>query len=563
MRSFILTALAMAAAAFLPFTAASYCQPGEACWPTEEDVQGLSQSFSISPRILKWNGPTTPEPCGVPYSANNVQPLYGYGMNGMLPVYSDLQRTINSTHPCFSKEGETRDMCFVAIRNTPLEGWAPAIVVWATTANDVAIAVAFARKHNMCIMVAGTGHDFQNRHSCDNAIFIRTALLKTIEVDLDTAFGYGYEGGAMRFGAGLTFSEAHQAAAEHGRYISSGWASTVGIIGWSIGGGHGPFAPSSGLGVDNLLEVELVTADGSLIVANASANSDLFWALRGGGGSTWGVITAVVLRTHLIPPGGFTTYMAVWVGDACKEGEQLLSTLVDRYIQWSLSLGPRWGGLMWVAPTASHPEQCGGNWTTLFSYVFQGPQTEGNATWLQVMQQLPQGFQAIHTYANWWEKLQSQALEPIVPVATMAPNDHYVGSVPSVLVERDRVASGDVAKQVKFAVQQCALHSHCTRQELYHDITGNINSPQDPNVAIPPEFRTAMLHYVAGGWNATDMQSMYYALGNRSYFGESAYDMEQWQQRYWGPNYDKLLRIKQKWDPEGVFWCRHCVGSEA
>lgn len=64
------------------------------------------------------------------------------------------------------------------------------------------------------------------------------------------------------------FSEAHKSAADNDRFISSGWASTVGIIGWSLGGGHGPFSPSKGLGVDNINEVEIVDANGNLIIVN-------------------------------------------------------------------------------------------------------------------------------------------------------------------------------------------------------------------------------------------------------------------------------------------------------
>jgi ribonuclease T2 len=97
----------------------------------------------------------------------------------------------------------------------------------------------------------------------------------------------------FRYGSGVVFSEAHKAAADRGLYIASAWVQTVGVIGWAIGGGHGPFGPSSGLGVDNILEVEIVTGNGELRIANATHNSDLFWALRGGGGSNWGIITSI------------------------------------------------------------------------------------------------------------------------------------------------------------------------------------------------------------------------------------------------------------------------------
>lgn len=125
--------------------------------------------------------------------------------------------------------------------------------------------------------------------------------MKDIDFDLTDERNFGWKDGNVEFGPGIVFSEAHQAAAEKDRFISSGWAATVGIVGWSIGGGHGPFAPGKGLGVDNILEAQIVLADGSLKVINENQNPDLYWALRGGGGSTWGIIVSLTLRLHKIP----------------------------------------------------------------------------------------------------------------------------------------------------------------------------------------------------------------------------------------------------------------------
>lgn len=73
-------------------------------------------------------------------------------------------------------------------------------------------------------------------------------------------------------------------------------------------------------------------------------------------------------------------------------------------------------------------------------------------------------------------------------------------------------------------------------------------------------MRSGMYHVVFGGTDPT-VTLEYYALGNYSYFSESAYDMDNWQNRYWGANYERLLSIKKSWDPQGVFGCRHCIGS--
>ena len=156
-------------------------------------------------------------------------------------------------------------------------------------------------------MVAGTGHDYIGRHTCNDGLFIRTSLLNNIIWDLNDTKGFGNPDGNVKFGAGIVWSTAHKSAADNNRFVASGWSSTVGVIGWSIGGGHGPFSPSRGLGVDNILEVDIVLYNGKFITANANnAYSDLFWGLRGGGGSTWGVITAITVKAYKIPTGGFT-----------------------------------------------------------------------------------------------------------------------------------------------------------------------------------------------------------------------------------------------------------------
>ena len=125
------------------------------------------------------------------------------------------------------------------------------------------------------------------------------------------------------FGAGVQWFEAYEAAKQHNRVIVGGISArgSVGAAGgWLAGGGHSAIAPSYGLGalnfaettkshshdgfvgVDNVLEITIVTADGNHVVANPYRNEDLFWALRGGGGGTWGVVTSVTYKTHLSTP---------------------------------------------------------------------------------------------------------------------------------------------------------------------------------------------------------------------------------------------------------------------
>ena len=154
------------------------------------------------------------------------------------------------------------------------------------------------------------------------------------------------------------------------RFIVSGWAITVGVIGWSIGGGHGPFAPGYGVGVDNILEATLVTSDGQLITVNSTSNSDLYWAIRGGGGSAWGIFVSITLKLHKIPVGGFSISTSTWTGNMCDNGK-ILMNFVDGYQNWALSLNSKIGGLTFFIPSkSSKKEDCSGTWDILFQYIY-------------------------------------------------------------------------------------------------------------------------------------------------------------------------------------------------
>ena len=115
-------------------------------------------------------------------------------------------------------------------------------------------------------------------------------------------------------------------------------------------------------------------------------------------------------------------------------------------------------------------------------------------------------------------------------------------------------------------LNDCVEINVCSRQELYHDITGRSDQRYVQNVSISDGFRNGLYHYVfSGNWDYEHLQT-YYALGNNSYFSESAYMLEKpngWRKRYWGSdaNYQRLLDIKNRHDPNQVFWCRHCVGD--
>ena len=283
----------------------------------------------------------------------------------------------------------------------------------------------------------------------------------------------------------------------------------------------------------------------------STSNSDLLFALRGGGGSTWGIITSLTVNSYPLPSDGLTFVTGIMVSDLC-EGLPLLSKTVSSYLDWSVSLDKSWGGLIWFVPFKDANNTCGTTVAAVTQYVYMGGQDDVfNKTWVPYSKLFNYNH-SIRTVSNWWEVVKDRSLEPIIPI--VSDKATYSG-VPSVLVQRNFDAK-DMEKAVMDHMQDCKNGGSCHNVQFYHDITGNIGSPQSKDdVSISKAFQTALYHVVS------ESIGFYTKFGNNSYFGESDYNLSNWQQQYWGENYDTLLSIKQKRDPDNVFWCRHCVGD--
>jgi hypothetical protein len=165
----------------------------------------------------------------------------------------------------------------------------PALIARCTSPDDVAAAIAFAERHGALVAVRGGGHNGAGLGVVDDGVVIDLGLMRAISVDADAR--------TVRVEGGATWGEVDRATHTAGLATPSGVISTTGVGGLTLGGGIGHLARKHGLTIDNLLEAELVLADGSRARASAKENPDLFWAIRGGGGN-FGVVTAFTFRLH-------------------------------------------------------------------------------------------------------------------------------------------------------------------------------------------------------------------------------------------------------------------------
>ncbi len=209
------------------------------------------------------------------------------------------------------------------------EGWDDAVLVWngmvarvpalvlqPTSAHDAAAAVGLARDHGLLLSIKGGGHNIAGTSIAEGGLTLDMSRLRDVTVDPEAKLAH--------VGPGCLLRDVDQATQEHGLATVLGFVSETGVAGLTLGGGFGYLARRFGWAVDNLEEVEIVTADGEIRTANRDENPDLFWALRGGGGN-FGVVTRFTFRLHEVGPS-ITGGLVVWSADRAGE---VLATFRD------------------------------------------------------------------------------------------------------------------------------------------------------------------------------------------------------------------------------------------
>jgi FAD/FMN-containing dehydrogenase len=240
----------------------------------------------------------------------------------------------------------------------------PALIARCADVADVINAVTFAREHDLLLAVRGGGHNGPGLGTCDDGLVIDLGPMKGIRVDPANR--------TVRVEGGCTLANVDHATHAFGLAVPSGTVSTTGVGGLTLGGGVGHLTRKHGLSIDNLLEVDVVLADGSFVTANAEQHTDLFWAVRGGGGN-FGVVTSFLFQAH--PVGTVYAGPMLWPLDRAED-------VLRWYADFQPSAPDDLNGtlMMLRVPTMPpFPEELQGTLVLAIGWCYTGPLAEADA----------------------------------------------------------------------------------------------------------------------------------------------------------------------------------------
>ncbi|KLO17643.1 FAD-binding domain-containing protein [Schizopora paradoxa] len=453
-----------------------------------------------------------------------------------------------------------------AMDNTNWEqGNVPVYAVNATEVSHIQLGVKFASEHNLRIAVKASGHDFLGRSTAKGSLLLWTHHLQNITFTDSFVVGGKNLGSAMTVGSGVPANTLYEATKQVGKFfVGPNTATAVPAGGYVQGAGHSAFSTSLGLGADNALEFEIVIANGTLLKVNEVENSDLFFALRGGGAGSWGVVISATLQT-------FPTFTAVNHNIefliTTNESAQALAEIHARHIfDWTPVGAGQYFSFFFGGSL--------GNAMTVSTFFPNMTEAQANASMKPFLDDV--------VAAN----LNVSVLE--LDVSTMSANDFMfsaddqfgindiLGSrlIPMEAYRTNVEAIGQGIKELlELGVPEILGHNL---------IGGKVAENADIGNAVNPKWRTAQTHLIAtatwpdsvspAGVEAIKQQMTHQLVpilvkmtnetDSGAYSNEADVREPDFQTTFFGINYPKLKSIKEKYDPNGLFIVQAGVGSE-
>ncbi|KAK0458567.1 FAD-binding domain-containing protein [Desarmillaria tabescens] len=410
------------------------------------------------------------------------------------------------------------------------------------SAEDVQKAYEFSKATGIPLSIKASGHDYKGRSSLRGSLSLWTRNIGGLKYSAD----FVPEGGdksyrAITMGAGVTFQDVYEFADANNVTIIGAYHQTAADGLWR-GGGHSVLTPVYGLGVDRVLQFKIVTPDGELRVANEFQHPDLFWALRGGGGSTFGV---VLESSMLVEPRMSLTSAAISFPQTAENGVSFLKLLVDHTYRWGTE---GWGGHMRsngiinVNPLLTLEEAQ----VSVQPIVDYALAQNGTA----VVEELPSWMAFFTKYV-----LSAEAAKTTLG-SRLIPTDKFT-------TDSGKARLLDILTRM---VQQFSINPYIVfgTPFLYNHTEGS--------TSVTPAWRNALWHMSSSrtfSWNSTaiDMWTQYefvstitqslreFSLDSGVYLNECDVYEPNHEEAFWGANYARLVPIKKQYDPFHLLDC--------
>lgn len=409
----------------------------------------------------------------------------------------------------------------------------PRLIARCSDVADIISAVNFAREKNLLLAVRGGGHNGAGFGVCDNGLVVDLSRRRGVRVDPKKR--------TVRVESGCTWGDVDHATQAFGLAVPSGIVSTTGVAGLTLGAGHGYLARKFGLTIDNLLEADMVLADGSFATASAEENEDLFWAIRGGGGN-FGVVTAFLFKAHPVT----TVYAGpmLWNLDKAVEVMEWYREFITKSSEDMYG----WIGLLKVPPGPPFPEHLHRKMVCGVVWCYTGP-----------MDKAEEAFRPIH-------QIGPPALDFVGPMPYPALQSMFDGLFPPGL---QWYWKGDIVNElsdeaIKLHLKYSSeLPSQLSTMHLY-PIDGAVHRVSKNDT--PFSYRNSTWSMVIAGIDSdpTNKDSITkwakaYWEALHPYSAGGAYVnfmMEEGQNRVeatYRDNYKRLSQIKGKYDPTNLF----------
>ncbi|KAI9675997.1 MAG: hypothetical protein M1817_000740 [Caeruleum heppii] len=533
------------------------CRPGDACWPNARKWAQLNET--VGGRLI----------ATVPLASSCHDPNYDASSCAKLKdqwIWPEIHESSSSSIMSPWAQNGSCDP-FTPQSSPCLKGNYVEYAIRVASAADVSAGVRFAQDNNIRFVVKNTGHDFLGKSTGAGALSIWTNGLRDVEYVPNYKSGY-YNGPAVKVGSGVRGFEVYEALGSRGVNAIGGSCPTVGMAGGFIqGGGHSPLSSLYGLGADQALEWEVITAnDGKRVVATPrNEHKNLYWALGGGGGGTYGVVVSVTVRVHPDPGswGGASLAFAAaglspdtyWAG--VKAFFAAMPAIFDT--RPGVTANGQFGSDVFFLAPLNVPKASEADVRSLLQ-PFTTSLDRLNITYSLNVTSLP-------TYLDHYRLYFGPLPWGPYPVDRLMTGQFLpfstIKSSPDAIAATMRRVATSASALLGFAVVKTSTDQAIAPNAAHPGWRGGTMSILGQNLwdwSRPREENVAkgykLINEVAPALKALAPQA-------GQYLNEASPILPSWKEEFYGANYDRLRKIKKEYDPKDLFYGPTAVGSDA